>query len=128
MSFTVDLSRIVARTKGKADLAVKKVALEAFRGIVMKSPVDTGRLRANWTLSIDGFSTATHEGTDKTGAGTMGKITAGLAPIKINGQSIYLTNSLPYVRRIEYEGWSKIKAPQGMVRITLQEISAKYGT
>jgi hypothetical protein len=33
------------------------------------------------------------------------------------GEIIYLTNSLPYARRLEY-GWSK-QAPAGMVRITV---------
>jgi len=35
-------------------------------------------------------------------------------------QDIYLLNSLPYVRRIEYEGWSS-QAKAGMVRITVAE-------
>lgn len=29
---------------------------------------------------------------------------------------MYLRNNLPYAYRIEYEGWSKVKAPEGMVR------------
>jgi hypothetical protein len=29
---------------------------------------------------------------------------------------IFLSNSLPYAARIEFDGWSHTKAPQGMVR------------
>lgn len=34
---------------------------------------------------------------------------------------IFFSNSLPYVNRIEFEGWSKVQAPAGMVRITIAE-------
>lgn len=29
---------------------------------------------------------------------------------------MFFTNNLPYAERIEYDGWSRFKAPQGMVR------------
>ena len=38
------------------------------------------------------------------------------------GNIYYLTNNLPYIRRIEYEGWSS-QAPQGMVRVSVAEFN-----
>jgi len=36
------------------------------------------------------------------------------------GNIYYMVNNLPYIRRLEYEGWST-QAPQGMVRVTVTE-------
>lgn len=40
------------------------------------------------------------------------------------GEVYYLTNNLPYIRRLEYEGWSR-QAPSGMVRITVAEFDRR---
>ena len=124
--FSLDLSRLVAKAKGRTDTVVKKVMLEAFSKVVQKSPVDSGRLRANWTASIGNYSKTPTASLDLSGSATIGKIAADVAVMNIGGQTIFLTNALPYAHRIEYEGWSK-QAPAGMVRTTLAEVSAHYG-
>jgi hypothetical protein len=45
-----------------------------------------------------------------------------ISSIKVNGQTIFITNSLPYAQRLEY-GWSK-QAPLGVVRITAVEFQS----
>lgn len=125
MSFTVDLSRLVETAKGKTDLVVKKVMLETFSKVIMKSPVDTGRFRANWIIGYSSPDRATSLNTDKSGAGTIGQIASEITGAKLDGKSIFLTNSLPYSLRLE-NGYSQ-QSPQGMVKITLMEISATYG-
>jgi hypothetical protein len=126
MSFTLDLSRFASKTKVNADLIVKKIALEAFSGIILKTPVDTGRARANWTYAVGNYSDATSENVDRAGGSTIAKVSNGLMATRINGQMLYLTNSLPYIDRLEH-GYSK-QAPAGMVKLTLLEITSKYGT
>jgi hypothetical protein len=37
------------------------------------------------------------------------------------GDVVFVTNGLPYIKRLEYESWSK-QAPAGMVRVTLAEL------
>ena len=131
MSFTVDLSRLVAKSKGNIDRAIHKVALDVFQGVVKKSPVDTGRFRGNWTVSIGSYSAQALDRTDKRRLGSLPghesalRADAALTAFKA-GAPIYITNSLPYADRLE-NGWSQ-QAPTGMVRLTLMEISAKYGT
>ena len=39
-------------TTEQAPLFVRKIALDLLRKITMKSPVDTGRFRANWMTGI----------------------------------------------------------------------------
>jgi hypothetical protein len=42
---------------------------------------------------------------------------------KLTGdEAFYLSNNAPYILRIEYEGHSSTKAPEGMVRVSLAEV------
>lgn len=105
----------------KAETAVRRVVLEMGRNLVMLSPVDTGRFRGNWQFGLAAVNTDTGSAPDRSGSGSVGRMSSGLTAWRA-GQMIYLTNSLPYARRLEY-GWSK-QAPAGMVRITLADYSA----
>lgn len=117
MGFADGLNKMCARAGDKAQEVVRKTALELQAGMVEKSPVDTGRFKGNWQASIGVVNTATDGGEDKSGAAALGRTQAVLATWK-PGQKIWLTNSLPYAKRLEY-GWSD-QAPGGMVRLTVQ--------
>ncbi len=119
--FALDVSAFVAKAKGNAQEVVNKVAVDVLSSVVLKSPVDTGRFRGNWNVSLGGPDTFTSDATDKIGTQT---IAAGAAAVEDArpGQTIFITNSLPYAERLEY-GHSK-KAPNGMVRITLSEFQS----
>lgn len=131
MSFSIDLSKAIKRAKGNQEIVVKRVMLETFKRCIAKSPVYTGRFRANWIIGIGSPNTATTDALDKRIVGyrsgsTIAAMSASVDALPFNGQKIFLTNSLPYATRLEH-GWSK-QSPHGMVRITLAEITAKYGT
>lgn len=101
----------------KVERTKRGIAIRLFSAVILDTPVDTGRLRANWQLSFDQDIQGVLALTDKAGAGTINKITVGITKHpKVGDGSIRLTNNLPYAARIEYEGWSHTKAPQGMVR------------
>lgn len=117
-SFELDIQRFVDKAKGNIDLVIRKIALDMFKRVIMKSPVDTGRFRANFQVAIGSMPAGTLEIDDKTGAATISKVTAATLGLSA-GQTIYLVNNLAYARRLEY-GHSK-QAPNGMVRITVQE-------
>jgi hypothetical protein len=120
--FRNDIKRFIAKSNGGLDKYAKAVALNIDASMVLKSPVDTGRFRANWQIGFNQPDTKTTDETDLTGMAQISRAQSELNSIKINGQTIYITNSLPYAYRLEYEGWS-LQAPQGMVRITLAELS-----
>lgn len=124
-TFALDLSRLVEKAKGQTDLVVRKVMLETFRSVVMRSPVDTGRFRANWVLGYGAPNKTTGEETDKSGGAALGKIAEGVQSARIGDSSLFLTNSLPY--SFELENGSSRQAPAGMIRLTLTEVSSKYG-
>ena len=132
MTFALDLSKAIEKAKDKAELAVRKIAIDLFNDVIMMSPVGNpdlwkypkegyvgGRFRANWNCSIGSPDTSTTESVDPSGSAATGRVTAVVLGYQLGEKSIYLCNSLPYAERLE-NGWSD-QAPQGMVRLSIIE-------
>ena len=123
-NFALDISRWC---NGKAKPVITKViqgiAMETFKRVAYRSPVDTSRFRANWGCQVGSPYTGYDDAArDKSGSATVNK--AKTIVMSWNGQGvIYLCNNTKYGRPLEY-GYSKIQAPQGMVRVTAAEIMA----
>ena len=122
--FSLKLNKQVLDTNEKIEDAIQVIAMDSLRGVVLKSPVDTGRFRGNWIVSVDSPNLTETQQTDVNGSATINKGMAAVEAFDINNSRIYIQNNLPYGNRLE-NGWSK-KAPNGMVALTLSEISAKY--
>jgi len=122
MGFKQDFAKMLERAAGREDQLVRASALGLGASIVQKSPVDTGRFRGNWQYGAGQINFSTDAPEDKTGSSSIGKIAVGLQGWK-RGETIYVTNSLPYAKRLEYDAWSQ-KAPAGMVRISVMEFKA----
>lgn len=99
--------------------AIRALALEVVKRIVLRTPVKTGRARGNWNVGVGSPDSAYTDNIDKGGWQT---ISRGHAIIggSGEGQIIYITNSLPYILSLEH-GWSE-QAPAGMVSVTLAEL------
>lgn len=120
-NFELQISRFVEKANGNIDLVIRKIALDLFKRVISKSPVDTGRFKGNWQVAIGSIPAGTLEVDDKAGSATIAKADAVALGLKA-GDVIYLVNNLPYSRRLEY-GHSK-QAPTGMVRTSVQEYGA----
>lgn len=109
----------------KLSQVVRKVSLQALARIVLRTPVDTGRARGNWQVTIDGTpAKGTVQALDKDGTRTVvagGKEIAQAKPFGV----VYITNNLPYIEPLE-NGHSKQAPPGGIVRITAQEMQAVF--
>ena len=117
-SFSADLNAFSKRTGVDLEVVVRKVALEIFDGVTEKTPVDTGRAKGNWNMSVGSMDTSIDDSATSTAKGQPAKtpsinFTGGIRPV-------YITNSLPYIYALEY-GHSQ-QAPKGMLSITLNEI------
>ncbi len=121
MSFALDVSKWAEKAKGRMDLVVRKISLDLFTRIILRSPVDEGRFRGNWQVAINEIPAGVLELDDKSGSATVAKATAAALNVKA-GDVIYLINNLPYGPRLE-NGWSG-QAPAGMVAVTLTEYGA----
>ena len=115
MSFASQLGRFSGKTKRNLDAARRAVAIKLFSAVIMDTPVLTGRLRGNWQTSINSPVTGEIDREDASGAEAIKQVESMVGASKPT-DVMYLRNNLPYAYRIEYEGWSKVKAPEGMVR------------
>lgn len=120
-TFALDIKAWCEKAKDRAELVVRKVALDVGSRVVQRSPVDTGRFRANWQYGVGQPNVKITEQTDAGGTATIARIATAAASARL-GEVIYLSNSLPYALRLE-AGYSK-QAPAGMVGITVMEFQA----
>lgn len=96
------------------DKKYRTKVLKVWRGIIKKTPVDTGRARSNWFATIS----APHNGS----AVEAGRVPE-LSSVNVEQatfKTYFLTNHLPYIERLEF-GWSRVQAPGGMIRLTFAE-------
>lgn len=122
--FVLNIANFVAKAKGNMDLVVRKISLDMFSRVVEKSPIDTGRFKSNWQVSInatppDGVLNAEK---DKKGNVNFEPAVAAVMAAALEtkaGDVIYLVNNVSYANRLEY-GWSQ-QAPAGMVRLSIME-------
>lgn len=118
MSFAAQLKRFAAKAKQKPAEAQRKIFTELSRRIIMRTPVDTGRARANWMPAVGAPDLSTTEGRDPNGSTSVANATLVALQVGMD-QTLYLTNALPYIQRLE-DGWSQ-QAPAGMVKLSALE-------
>lgn len=114
--FGASISQFSDEAKKNMRLAVGEAAMELTKRVIEKTPVDTGRLRSNWQASVDNPAAGEYQGMDEPLTRAMGAIHGSF------GRVFWLSNNLPYAAPIEY-GHSKIKAPLGMVRVSVAEVT-----
>lgn len=126
----------VRRKKKKVSRMQRTFAFHIWAKIVERTPVDTGRARANWNLSM--------RSPDKTLDKHQNVSMENVPEPKDDKDEFFITNNLPYISTLEYGGYpdpvqrgsydkktkSYVKksdqgysrqAPHGMVGVTLAE-------
>ena len=103
-----------------AKKAVEEVIVEAYDSLTDKSPVDTGLFRANWNISSN-EPDETVERTTNRMVNTSDVRNAARAAMN-SSAPIFITNGLPYARRLEYGHSQK---SQGMLRRTAQKLKLR---
>jgi len=112
--------QLMSTLRKNADKLVRGLALEAQGRLVRKTPVDTGRARANWNVARTSPDRSADRDADR--SDVPAKLVEGRATIAEfgAGDRIFLTNALPYIP--ELEKGSSDQAPNGMVRVTSKEL------
>ena len=124
-SFALDISRFAKKFGVQANDAARKLILDIQRDVMKATPVDTGLLRSSWFVGI-GAEPPDLPTTPDEGAAAIASAADRLATFKF-GQTIYLTNNQVYAYPIEFLGHSKVKAPEGMLRVTVARYQAAMG-
>ena len=132
--WTMDLNKFCEKNKVAIKEVRKNYAFALYSSIVKKTPVDTGRARANWNVSVGAPDLSTTEDTRKTPK------PKDKMPDPNGDESIFISNNLPYIGVLEYggfpnppdkdggktvNGFSK-QAPEGMVGVTLANNEAIF--
>lgn len=121
--FITELEKAIQEIHEKQDRAFRKIALTTLQKVQKKTPVDSGELRRSWTVALNGEPSAYN-----------GNYEA-LTSARISDRIVIATDK-PYAPMLEYglyptpsptgktqKGFS-VQAPQGMIRITVQEMKA----
>ena len=123
MSFAKDLDKITLNLSGYAENMVRATLFNLSYRIIKESPVDTGRFRGNWQASVNTPKVTQLKRKDRTGTSTITAVNNVLEKFSM-GQTFYLTNNLPYARRLEYGSHSK-QAPNGFWRINVMRVQSE---
>lgn len=97
------VDKAIEKTYLNANDNVRGVYLAGLTDIVEGTPVDSGRARNNWFLSVGSPSGAT---TTSKSSGLAAIRQLRSMPKRVLGRKIYYTNNLPYVQKLEYGGFT----------------------
>jgi len=137
------------------DTVLRKTVLQILSGVVEATPVDTGRARANWQVSVGSSNPLV---VDTITPDVVGREMAVIATLKA-GKPVYIFNNVPYILVLEYgqypnppkrgtylrtgqtkgaftgpgwfqfsEGGYSSQAPGGMARITVQRVKEGFAS
>lgn len=122
--FERQVQAFVNIAKTRTDNTVRQAVILLAQGVVMGNPVDTGRSRNGWNFGIASVPNVPADMSatqfDKSGGVALARIIGQSSAFKA-GQVGYMSNSVPYVPRLEFEGWSR-QAPTGWIRTTVMDI------
>lgn len=105
----------------RADRIVRQIALAIDRTLVLATPVDTGRARANWQASLGVPASGTVPAGSRRGSEAVQQAEAVIATYQGGpGTAIFLTNNLPYIVPLN-NGHSQ-QAPAGFVERSLAQV------
>lgn len=100
-----------------ANKAVIETAIVIDQAVVIATPVDTGRARANWQVGLGVPVTEATEDTDQGGQGTITKNGATIRARQPK-QNIYISNNVNYIEALN-DG-SSSQAPANFVGIAVR--------
>ena len=115
--FSQSLRQFSKDTQADSLTMLNNLSTEALRRIVNRTPVRSGRAKANWRVSIGRQPANTRE----VPAGTPA-FREGRDRLRRNRKltDVFISNPVPYINALE-QGSSK-QAPAGMVRRTVREL------
>lgn len=118
---------------------VQRAAIAADQTAVLKTPVDTGRARANWLVSVGAPATGTpvgvlgpRGGKGKSGVeaqatnDTLEKGRKAIQTYKLGQGGIFITNNVVYIGVLD--SGSSAQAPQGMTVAAIRAAQKQLGS
>ncbi len=104
---------------------VIQVVTDLLSEIVDRTPVRSGRAKANWLVGLGVQPRGSRRIFDPAGDQTVRQGMLVLQSMRFVESTIFIVNNLPYALRLE-RGSSK-QAPYGMVALALETVGQRYG-
>lgn len=125
MMWSTPPSKFVDVVVDDLDRLYRGFAITILNNLILRSPVDTGRYRANHILSFGAPDDAVRFELDKNGSTTLATGIAALSTIP-HGKFpiIHIQNNLPYAEALEVG--SSRQAPQGVYGLSFAMALAAY--
>jgi hypothetical protein len=138
-TFTLALDKVIENIPIDANMFKRHVALDLLTRVVEKTPVDTGRARANWQVSVSSPSAqeiqyrstepiAAQMNESSIAGATIEKGSKVIDTVEI-GEDIWLHNNLPYIEVLEngrVGNKGSEQAPNGMVALSVAEVEEGF--
>lgn len=118
--YSLDLASIADELEVDYNLLIRRFTFGVYSRVMRKSPVDTGRFRGNWILSIDRPVAGTVQTLNKQASVEINGNTQTIDRFALDkNDSIVMQNNLPYSEKLE-NGHSA-QAPNGFLDISIRE-------
>lgn len=128
-AFSKSLNALANYATGSIEKAIRKACIDLYRRIVERTPLDTGRAKANWQMST---TTTATEFYDKDGYSfnEINEIVSAEISdftFELGDDQVFIYNNLEYIQHLEsgMPGGSQ-QAPIGMVAVSLVEFTSYF--
>ena len=119
MSFASQLKTARKQIIKEVDETRQATTIELFSSVILDTPIDTGRARGNWQVSMNAPIKSEIDRLDTSGNKAVQDVIDTVMKSFFDG-TIYLTNNLPYIEALEFG--SSNQMPEGMVRRNVNRI------
>lgn len=120
--FARRIKRHGIRIEANANKEVIQLGGLVSQTVITATPVDEGTARGNWFATVSAPRRSADEKVkDPSGSNRITQNAAAMSA-RLSGQAIYITNNLPYIKRLN-EGWSA-QAPAGYVEAAVRTARA----
>lgn len=128
IEFTADLKALSEALNVTVATCLRRTALQVHTGVVLKTPVDTGRARGSWGISVGQpgdyvLPEGNYGGAEAVEVARQQQRNLAQVTEENPYQVVWVYNNLPYIEALE-NGHSQ-QAPNGMVVLTLAEVEAE---
>lgn len=127
--FNDRMKKIARNVQINANEVLKRTALNIDKNIILTTPVDTGRARANWQVQINfpasGEVNSPNNEYDKTGQTYISFNQSAILAFPKNVNTIHITNNLPYINRLNdgYSAQAPAKFVQKAIQLTVANLN-----
>ena len=131
-TFNVGLKKFAGDAKKQGERYTKAIIIGLYRDCILRTPVDTGRARSNWMLSINsplrGVTETKDSEAQKGSHSGRSHAMSSVADAKLkqgleDASMVYITNSVPYIGRLD-EGHSA-QNTKGIIKPAIEKAKVR---